>query len=227
MKFNRSNPTVWWNGRWNTITGNTSSVFHLKLIDGQFKTVINWKLGGETTEYIAQNSAALDKAVDDAKRAMTGISGGSFQINEFGQVIVPSNGENDRRRMLVGEISGKMTFDHPTDRDRMLDLSDDDGLHCGDTWNRPYVGMQFNLKRYDDVIYLWQEGVDGGEARLPIRQDQELIHKLREIRGDGESVRFIVNPWGIVITKVKQNDNWKPVYVGRINLDNWFPREEN
>jgi hypothetical protein len=66
----------------------------------------------------------------------------------------------------------------------------------------------------------------------PYRQDEDLIREARAIRSWG-GVRLVVNPHGIVLTKVPppngyQGDEqaWLPVYLGRINKDFWFLKEE-
>jgi hypothetical protein len=50
--------------------------------------------------------------------------------------------------------------------------------------------------------------------------EPELVRRLRRIRRRG-AVRFIINPHGIVLTKVpstseeREIEEWIPVYVGR------------
>ena len=55
---------------------------------------------------------------------------------------------------------------------------------------------------------------------------------LRSVRPFG-AVRFIVNPERVVLTKrpprgewQASDESWEPVYVGRLNLQEWFEREE-
>ncbi|MBT2989953.1 MAG: hypothetical protein KME65_13445 [Candidatus Thiodiazotropha sp. (ex Ctena orbiculata)] len=221
-----------WKGRYARIPGD-ASVLHLKWVDGRYRTSIYWSRDDEIATCVATDSAeemALAEAVSEAKRTMGGNGGGSFQINEFRQVIVPSS-QGGMKRLLVGEISGEMGFDYPWEEGYMFDLSDVDGYDSGDIWERPYIGMRFNLSK-GSKIYFWQEGREGGQSLYPERQDEELIRKLRAIRSWG-AMRFIVNPWGIVLTKRPQQDAWKgddsawvPVYVGRINPGNWFKKEE-
>ncbi len=214
-----------WKGRYSRIPGKTS-VFHLKKSGGEYKVAVYWEKNGDVATCYAVDSAsmtAMTNAIARAKTAMGGKGGGSFQINEFGQVLVPS--QDGSRRMLAGEIAGKIVFIDPWGG--TFDLSDAKGYANGDDWNLPYVGMKFNLNKRSE-IYLWQE-----ESSLrPYKQDKELIGDIRKIRRYG-AVRFIVNPWGNVLTKkppdgewTGDDSEWSPVYVGKIDHDNWFKKEK-
>jgi hypothetical protein len=125
---------------------------------------------------------------------------------------------------LVGEIEGVFLFKY--DYGKTIDLSDDEGLKTGDYWRKPYIGMQYNLSKGSNIYYFDHAN---GSDYLPI-QDEELIKKLRKIRRHG-AVRFIVNPYGLVLTKnlegefSRDEDRWLPVYVGRINKSLWFRKE--
>lgn len=223
MKFKKTDIRDW-KGRYSRIPGRTP-VFHLKKDGGRNRVAVYWSKDGEVATCFAADSAgvsAMTAAIEKAKVAMGGRGGGSFQINEFGQVLVPS--QDGAKRMLAGEISGKIEFRDPWGG--AFDLSDAEGCANGDDWKLPYVGMKFNLSKRSE-IYLWQ-----GEPLYPYKQDRELIGDIRRIRRYG-AVRFIVNPWGIVLTKrppdgewTGDESEWDPVYVGRISHDNWFNKEK-
>jgi hypothetical protein len=104
-------------------------------------------------------------------------------------------------------------------------LCDCDHLTCGDDWDRPYIGMKYQLQA-GDHIYFWDEREERGIKQYPIEQDEELIENLRHIRPNG-GISFIVNQHGIVLVKKELGRNmWKPVYVGKINYKRWFKKEE-
>jgi len=230
MKFERIEKRPW-AGRYARIPGE-ESVFHLKRNADSYKTSILWRIGNERVTCLSVDSPAeraLADAVADAKRAMGGAGTGAFQINEFGQVLVPSSNLGGRQRLLVGEVSQTWHFIDPRDNS-VFDLSGVDGYSSGDLWQRPYVGMRYNLS-YRNQIYFWNESDEGQQKCLPERQDVKLKERIRSVRGYGP-VRFIVNPWGIVLTKkpisvASQSDEstWEPVYVGRINPATWFEKE--
>src|SRR5436309_6758045 len=93
-----------WEGRYARIPGDRS-VFHVQTCGGRWCPVILWHREEELGTCAAIDSPAvrrLTEAVTAAKRQLGAAGGGSFQINEFGQVLVPAS-DNSGRRLLVGE----------------------------------------------------------------------------------------------------------------------------
>jgi hypothetical protein len=200
------------------------SAYH---VSAQGIITVRWRDRSEEYRFeskVKQSPAVQDlaQAVNEAKRRATGWRGGSFVIDEFGQVISPV--QQSRDRFLVGKATGPLYFEDPWQEDKWLSLQDLTDLQCGDEWLRPYLGMQYQLHG-GDHIYFWQEDAEGARKLYPKKQDLDLIEKLRLIRPNG-AVRFIVNQYGIVLTQKPVGRNvWKPVYVGRINYDLWFEPE--
>jgi len=187
-----------------------------------------WKINRETATCIAKSSPGVNKltrAIVDAKYHLGGNGGGAFIINEFGHILVPST-IYSQKRIHIGRIEGRILFINPLN-DSIIDLSDDKDLEIGSEWDKPYVGCQFRLSRYDE-IYLIHEYKGGRKKICPEIQDDDLIADLRSVRSYG-AMTFIVNPYGIVITKSynKFNREWKPAYAGRINKKKWFKEEVN
>lgn len=92
----------------------------------------------------------------------------------------------------------------------------------------PYIGVKYNLRGDSNICYYDRKL---GSIEYPPEQDRELIRKLRKVRRNGPAV-FIVNQYGLVLTKIPEGeyredeDKWVPVYVGRINHNLWFKKEE-
>lgn len=160
-------------------------------------------------------------AVNAIKREMAGQGGGSFVINEFGQVISPIMGSRDR--YLVGECEGTFYFENSMNNNEKTSLNGS-GLELGDEWGKPYIGMSYNLDQHDRICFR-KEDDDSRADVYPSEQDGKLIRKLRIVREDGY-IRFIVNQFGVVLTKKEINGVWKGIYVGQINYDKWFSKEE-
>ena len=103
-------------------------------------------------------------------------------------------------------------------------------LSTGAPWPLPYVGIPYNLHK-SSKIYYYRESNDGGKSEYPPQQDLKLVMALRSIRRSG-AARFIVNPYGLVLTKVPPQgawaleEKWEPVFVGKINRRLWFKKEE-
>jgi len=169
--------------------------------------------------------SVLTRTICQIQREVNGQEGGSFIINEWGQVIIPSAVEW-RQRYLVGTLTGEWHLLTP--EGKRVSLGDDSELRCGDPWRLPYVGVPYNLSKFDRIYF--QDATLEGERIIHLEsEDHDLIRALRRIRRWGP-VRFIVNPFGLVLTKkwrwkVFSKGVWEPVYVGRIDFSRWFPRE--
>ena len=189
---------------------------------------------GRGTCHLVESDAAyeLAQAVRTAKVQLGGWGGGSFLINEHGQVLVPAS-DGCGNVMLAGEIEGSLEFEDPFRPRETLNLADDGGLKPGDPWDRPYVGMWYNLSKHGR-IYRMRSGPSGQDMEAPPAQDSRLVRALRSLRSSGP-VRFVVNPHGIVLTKRPphstwgthcEDESWLAVYVGRISRESWFAKEE-
>jgi hypothetical protein len=222
-----------WSGRYGRIPGN-KSVFHLRWADDELWPVIEWyrdELKGECLAVDSADTRELVKAVSNAKQILSGDRSGAFLINEFGQVIVPSS-DGGGRRLLAGRIEGVLLFSDPFEDEGGIDISYVGNLKCGDPWPLPYVGCRYNLSSTSQ-IYFYHMYKGGGRKESPPIQDHLLIKSLRQVRRTG-GARFIVNPYGLVLTKrppkgrwtPAAEDNWEPVYIGRIRPEAWF-KEEN
>lgn len=224
--FKGSMPKLW-QGRYKRPLGETST-FKLKYtMEHGFWPVVEWDRSDERSICPACNCNSIEelvKAVNNPKISISGREGGAFVINEFGQVIVPTIWGD---RLLVGEVEGVLLFEDPYDGE-IINLSDDARLQTNDPWEKPYVGVKYNLHR-DSNIYYYDSELDSSE--YPPEQDRELIKKLRKVRRYGAAT-FIVNQYGLVLTKIPEgeyqedDDKWLPVYVGRINYNLWFKKEE-
>lgn len=220
-----------WLGRYDRIPGD-QSVFHLRwrAACGCFWPMAEWRRGSEKADCWFEDKEAIRQmrtAIAEVQRRFNGNPGGSFVINEWGQVIVPSV-EGDRRRFLVGSLSGSWCLVSPDDERELVSLEDDRGLRCGDPWNRPYVGIPYHLSERG-WIYFVHRAPHGESVVYPPLQDEALIESIRSIRRRGP-VKFIVNPFGLVLTKRPtqgwlDEEEWEPVYLGRINYRRWFPKE--
>ena len=161
-------------------------------------------------------------------RAGTG-NGGSFHVNEFGQVLVSVSDESDRH-LLAGEWHGPLWFEDVFEDDRAFDLCSTTGLSTGSPWHMPYVGIPHKVCA-DGRIGFAQPGWAGARTIYPPRQDEQLADTLCRLRGYS-GCRFVVAPGGIVLTKVtprhvrdSDEGGGRPIYVGRINFQRWFAKE--
>jgi hypothetical protein len=187
--------------------------------------VVDWEREDEVGECAMADDgdvANLVAAVNAAKASQRAPAGGAFLIDEYGRVLVPASDGAGSSVYVAGECRGPMRFQNPFSPGATFDLFDDSGLQTGDAWDRPYLGMRYQLSKFDEV-YFWHEDDTGGEKLLPPAQDADLIARVREIRPYG-AVRFLLGPGGVVITKVPPL--WSARYVGRVDLGTWFAKED-
>lgn len=168
----------------------------------------------------------LAKAVNNAKAQYSNRrrKGGKFVINEYGDIIVPykpSSFDNYAPK-LVGHWAGEISFESPND-DEMLSLNPDRYKH-GDTWELPYLGSKYNLAARNYVYMQFRHNA-GVSCIKPASMPQTLIKKIRLLKPEG-GISFIVNTHGVVITKVQQGRSWIAKYVGTIDYNQWFTRDQ-
>lgn len=220
-----------WSGRYNRIPGRTSTFKIKSDSSSEWWPCLTWATEeGELDCFSVSGNyqvSNLVDAVNEAKTLMGGSFGGSFQINEFGQVLVPSQ-LGGGTVMIVGETQGVLLFENPLNGD-YIDLSDTEGLTTGSRWDRPYIGLIYNLSRASKIYY-YDERVQ--QSHYPEEQDYRLIRAMRALRRT-DSIRFLVNMHGLVMAKVpvgeynEFGDTYEPVYIGRINKELWFEKEED
>jgi hypothetical protein len=231
-----------WPGRF-PAGGHQHSLFYLRLLVGRLWPCVDWETRGRLLVCPALKCSGvrfLIEAVADARMRLNRLSeageplaepgsveeqAGPFLITEFGRLLVPA--QPDKHRVIsAGQCQGSLIFLDPENDGRLLDLSDDEALSTGDLWDKPAAGSQYSLSRHSR-IHLNQ----AGKEIEPPQQDRALIDKLRSVCPHGP-LKFIVNPWGIVLLRRPLDGNWEgegpheTVYIDRLDLDLWFAPED-
>ena len=227
FRFTPSPPRRW-SGRYARIPGDTTA-FHVRLIGPRWWPTVEWTVGYETAHcpMVALNGVVdLANAVNAGKRFLSGSPGGAFLVNEYGQVLVPSQSGNGNVA-IVGECAGSMAFRDLLTGNGRFDLTEDHGLTPSVKWELPYVGIVHHLSQRNE-IYFWHQGRAGSWKVTPPVQDGALIDSLRDIRPHG-AVRFIATCGGLILTKVPigswRSQRWEPRFVDRIDYKKWFQKE--
>ena len=216
FQFLPKDPVIW-RGHYERIPGDTTT-FHCD-ING--KVFVRWddlETGDQLTSKGLEfgDVGELGEAVNEIKFQFNGKGGGSFLINEFGNVIVPTS--DGHVRYHVGDVEGHIYFKDP-DSNRFFTLDSTSEHQRGDLWERPYVGNMYHQSpdgrifrnlEYDDVI-----------EKQYLNGDPNIAEDLVAVRGTN-GYRFIVICHGVVLTKVEGRNDWEPRYVGKIDFQEWF-----
>lgn len=216
-----------WNGRYVIIPGNESK-FHIRWRGEEYGwwICVERNSNYENTVYWAEDTDSnrlLKDAVNMAKLRLNGRKGGSFIINEFGQVLVPA--DNGKDRYIVGQINNNCRCENLfINGNQSISLSNVTGLNLGDLWERPYVGIPYVLSKNME-IYTLRDGGEFEYREVLNKNYNSLIYNIIRVRR-AIGCRFIVNPWGVVLTKIQRNGNWIPVFVQKLDYNYWFPKEE-
>jgi hypothetical protein len=220
FEFEALREAVRWTGRYNRIAGN-EPIFKASTDGSAHAYWSPWQSGEWLTSAFVDTPSVrqMVKAINRAKQRHAGQPGGSFQINEFGQVICPLAFSSER--YWVGNVKGVPTFADPRDGST-FELRLPPSTRAGVPWRRPYIGMKFN-RDASDSIYFQQEDGDVKRKLRAARKDADLLRRLDQVRGSGQTIRFIVNLHGVAVTK--REPNWEPVFVGYVDLNRWFPKQ--
>lgn len=227
ISFTPRPPQVW-RGYYRRLSGE-ESVFHLRY-DQQKKRwwpTLVWSYQDYKLNCFALESPAVQQlafSVEALKREYSGAPGGAFQINEFGQVLAPVN-DQSYRVFYLGELSGRLYFHNPLQPGHILHLGPEPGIQRGELWEKPYLGTPYNLSRRGK-LYRQHQSDEGSEVQYLERDYPELRRNLAALRGSYEPIRFIINLEGVVLTKKKvEPDNWQPIYVDQLDMNQWFTRQ--
>ncbi len=221
FKFTPLAKPVEWTGRYNRIPGKEPA-FKVNVRNEPYAYWSPWKSDEWISSFFVPSASTelMGKSINKVKNGNAGRAGGSFHINEFGQVIVPVYGSY--KRFWVGNVSGVPLFDDPRTSGAEFSLFPPEDTPSGFSWDLPYVGMKFNLDGRQSIYFQTENEDVKSKIRLA-KPPKTLIKRIASIRGEGTPVRFIVNLHGAVITK--KEPDWEPVFVGFIDRSNWFPKE--
>ena len=173
FKFKGLPTPVLWEGRYNRIPGKEPV---LRTTAGGSAHAY-WKPWNTdealTSEFVdGPEVRKLIAAVNGAKEQYAGSPGGAFQINEFGQVLCPIAGSSVR--YWVGSVTGVPRFVDPRATGATFELRLPASTQPGTPWERPYIGMKFNLDPNDSIYFQEDDGDTRYKKRLAT-PDPDLI----------------------------------------------------
>ena len=171
----------------------------------------------------------LVNMVNEAKENFAGSPGGSFYINEYQQVIVPSVGERDY--YLVGEYSKPLEFEFEGNilSGNALDMKGKSVLP-GEKWVGPHPGIPYVLAAGGKDIYYDFEARPNVTKRVKLSKQrdpltvQKVCNQINAIKGYSGG-RFYINEFKQMFAPVNEGSFVDYVYIGKLdNLNDWFSR---
>ncbi len=198
--------------------------------DGPVVAIIYEAEEDERWHPTTDNHPRLVKMVNDVKIAHGGQPNGSFYINEFRQVIVPVVG--DQRYFLAGEYHEPLRFDFEGKRisGEPFDL-DQNPLSPGSKWVGPHAGIPYILAAGGADIYYKYSPRPQVEKKVRLSKKigpefaASSASRMRDVLGF-QGGRFYVNEFGSIFSPVHTGIAWEYLYIGQIDLANWFPKSD-
>lgn len=165
---------------------------------------------------------AWERVVDDINDMATlhqGQAGGVFYVNEFKQVIKPI-GDGSGVDIYVGEYPDlHFVFDR---NGVLIDNGDVRGVRAGDPWPHQKVGIKYHYSAYRGEI--WCETPEGNVIRRhSIKAPEELAQALWIVKKTQGGI-FYVNEHGYAFAPQNEDDSGPDVYLGRVNMAEWFAK---
>jgi hypothetical protein len=184
-------------------------LLHEYPIDRQVRAIL-------TTE----DHPALVEMVNEAKRLGSKQAGGAFLINEFQQVLVPTQ----EGWYVAGTYERILTFDLDGD---VVSPTPPSELEPGDLWPGPRVGMVYRLTDDTDDIYCKylsgnREIKDLLSKHCGADSARFLAERLAEVKGD-RGGRIYINEAREFFAPVGEEDSPQYLYLGPLDEESWFP----
>lgn len=152
---------------------------------------------------------------------------GAFYINEYKQVIVPSAASDSYSLAGKYEQPLRFEFEGTILSGEAVDLSGNP-LQPGDTWTGPHPGIPYTLSAGADDIKHTIEPQPNVVKELKLskvigpdaaRAVAARIRSVKEYSGG----RFYVNEFRTLFAPIHEGEDWRYVFVGRLDLAAWFP----
>ena len=169
-----------------------------------------------------RNHDELISMVNLVKEEISGFAGGSFYINEYRHVLVPS--ATDSNCYFAGVYEETLDFDFEGTSINSIAPAN---LNPGERWDGPRVGIKYKLNAgASDISYMKVANSRMAEYRLSEyigkQRAGELAKSIGAIKGTkGGSI--YVNESLEIFAPVEEGNTWTKLYVGTLDLQEWFP----
>lgn len=164
---------------------------------------------------------ALVDAINAVKRTYSDKSqnGGKFRVNEFGQVIVPTEAGGIDSAWCVGQVTGWFDFKDP-ETEQLFDLRAT-GYQPGRKWDKPLVGLRYTVRADGSITFESHFEPDSRERVFLRTPSPTLLAAGRRVRTGG--YRLIVNDQRVALAMDESAGSAH--FIGLIDDSSWFSKE--
>jgi hypothetical protein len=190
--------------------------YHLRLDDSAEGMASD---GEYELTYLLQLPLGCAAAINRGKRRGGQPPGGSFVVNEFGHVLVPTISGT----FWVGTLLSGLLLESPDG----LIVAVPGSVRPGQSWPYPPAGVRYVLNASTgDVRYQ-----AAGRSWVRERQLSDFVgtgvaariaSQLGRYKSRGGSI--YLGPGGFVTGPVEGAAGWSEVFLGYVDLDRWFPQ---
>lgn len=167
---------------------------------------------------------ALVQLVNDAKKEGGATQGGgSFFINEFRHVLVPT----PQGLLFAGKYTRDLEFVFDS---TVVSPVAPSGIRRGDVWPGPHVGIKYTLTAGAADIRFERDTPQNTRERVHLSQYvakkdlDDLLHMFRAVKPAGGAV--YVNEARECFAPVAGEQGYERVYIGHLGNRSWFPEPQ-
>ena len=199
---------------------NKDAKYTIRHEDGEWVVKLVFTLGERLRTILANDAhGPLVDMVNEVKLHHNGQEGGSFYINEYRHVLVPT----EDGILFAGDYDAVLEFDF---EGALVTPRAPDDLEPGDVWSGPRVGLRHKLKAtMEDITFDLENGNQTREVFLSEHVGSgpaaSLASRLGKAKGD--SGRIYINECGEFFGPA--GGTHFP-YFGSLGEDPWFPVPE-
>ena len=204
--------------------------YSVRFWEGEYVVGIVYESADEELWYpVNEKHGKLVEMVNRVKTEVTGHPGGSFYINEFKQVIVPTT-VTDGKYYISGEykIPLQFVFENKFLSGDAINL-DGTSLSPGDEWVCPHVGIPYILEAgAKDIRYEYEpRPLVKKKVKLSKYQSKETVQNICRMlvrHKGGSGGRFYINEFLHIFAPV-DGEKFNYIYIGQLeSIEDWFPK---
>ena len=219
----RHEEMVAYNGNTAKATGKEGH-YSVKL-SGKIQLIYSGNPYGRDLLTIDGHSELVSLVNEAKKRGGASEYGGSFLINEYRHVLVPT--KSDSVVLFAGVYTRDLEFEFG---DSLISPVARSVIRPGDVWPGPHVGVKYTLSAgASDIRY--ELTTDNGTKVRVLLSKFHARHELAELLGMFRSVKpkggpIYINEAREFFAPVEGQQGYKRLYIGHLGTKPWFPEPE-